>query len=148
MFRSLSDPWGSIGRMPLDAGCIPGGGWVATNVRVTQGSVGVGVLNRKGDDFLVRAPTASGAKSRPFFCGSIYLPPRVTLSCRTGMRTPPRRVSFSQFGSPLRMYRQPPHVRSDSGSGKCHLKATGRLLALTCYFASLPALTFFSSRVI
>ena len=53
-FRSLPDPWAYIGRMPLDAGCIPGGGWVAADIRVTQGAVGVGVLNRKGDDFLVQ----------------------------------------------------------------------------------------------
>ena len=67
MFRSLPDPWSYIGRMPLDVWCIPGGGWVAADVRVTHGSVGVGVLNRKGDDFLVRAPAAIGDEVQTIF---------------------------------------------------------------------------------
>ena len=71
VFRSVPSPWAYIGRMPLDAACIEGGGWVAADIRVTQGAVGVGVLNRKGDDFLVSAPLQSGTTFRPFFCGSI-----------------------------------------------------------------------------
>ena len=67
VFRSAPDPWAYIGRMPLDAGCIPGGGWVAADIRVTHGSVGVGVLNRKGDDFLVRAPTSIGDEVQTIF---------------------------------------------------------------------------------
>ena len=54
-FRSLPDPWAYIGRMPLDAGCVAGGGWVAADIRVTRGAVGIGVLNRNGDEFLVQS---------------------------------------------------------------------------------------------
>ena len=67
VFRSAPDPWAYIGRMPLDAGCIPGGGWVAADIRVRQGAVGLGVLNRKGDDFLVRAPTSIGDEVQTIF---------------------------------------------------------------------------------
>lgn len=56
-FRSPPDPWAYIARMPLLAGHAAGGGWVAADVRVTHGVVGVGVLNRKGEDFLVRGAT-------------------------------------------------------------------------------------------
>ena len=54
-FRSLPDPWAYIGRMPLNAGCNAAGGWVAADIRVAHGAVGVGVLNRNGDDFLVQS---------------------------------------------------------------------------------------------
>ena len=66
-FRSTPDPWAYIGRMPLLAGCIQGGGWVAADVRVTHGTVGVGVLNRKGDDFLVRGSTAASDDIQTIF---------------------------------------------------------------------------------
>jgi hypothetical protein len=59
-FRSAPDPWSYIGRMPLLAGCIQGGGWVAADVHVMHGTVGIGVLNRKGDDFLVSDTAIAG----------------------------------------------------------------------------------------
>jgi hypothetical protein len=59
-FRSAREPWAYIGRMPLLAGCIQGGGWVAADIRVTHGTAGVGVLNRKGDDFLVQRSAEIG----------------------------------------------------------------------------------------
>ena len=55
-FRSAPQPWLPIGRMPLLAGCIHGGGWVVADIRVTQGTVSVGVLNLKGDDVVINAP--------------------------------------------------------------------------------------------
>ena len=66
-FRSAPVAWGYIGRMPLEAGCIEGGGWLAADINVTHGIVGVGVLNRKGDDFLVRAPTSIGDEVQTVF---------------------------------------------------------------------------------
>ena len=66
-FRSAPVAWGYIGRMPLEAGCIEGGGWLAADINVTRGIVGVGVLNRKGDDFLVRAPTSIGGEVQTVF---------------------------------------------------------------------------------
>jgi hypothetical protein len=53
--------------MPLEVGCIEGGGWLAADINVTRGIVGVGVLNRKGDDFLVRAPTSIGGEVQTVF---------------------------------------------------------------------------------
>ena len=45
--------------MPLLAGCIQGGGWVAADIRVTQGTFGIGVLNRKGNEVLISGPAAA-----------------------------------------------------------------------------------------
>lgn len=59
-FRSLPDPWAYIGRMPLTAGCLEGGGWVAADIRVTRGIVGIGALNRSGDEFLVQRSAEAG----------------------------------------------------------------------------------------
>ncbi len=66
-FRSLPEPWAYIGRMPLNAGCIAGGGWVAADIRVMRGSVGVGVLNRTGDDFLVSGFAVNGENTQTIF---------------------------------------------------------------------------------
>ena len=56
-FSSISGPWAYIARLPLVAGCLQDGGWVVADIRVTRGRVGVGVLNRKGDEFLASAST-------------------------------------------------------------------------------------------
>jgi hypothetical protein len=66
-FRSLPDPWTYIGRIPLFAGCIEGGGWVAADIDVRHGAASVGVLNRKGDDFLVSGSAAAGDRTQTIF---------------------------------------------------------------------------------
>ncbi len=66
-FRSPPDPWAYIARMPLLAGHAAGGGWVAADLRVTHGAVGVGVLNRKGDDFLIRGATVVSDDTQTIF---------------------------------------------------------------------------------
>jgi hypothetical protein len=66
-FRSAPEPWSDIGRMPLLAGCIEGGGWVAADIRVTHGAVGVGVLNRRGDDLLTSGSAATGDNIQTIF---------------------------------------------------------------------------------
>lgn len=58
-FRSAPKPWAYIGRMPLLAECTEGGGWVAADVRVTHGTVGIGVLNRNDNDFLAITSVAT-----------------------------------------------------------------------------------------
>jgi hypothetical protein len=62
LFHSPPIPWAYIGRMPLEAACTEGGGWVAVNLRVTRGTIGVGVLNRRGDDFVASASVAPTEK--------------------------------------------------------------------------------------
>ena len=62
------EPSSDIGRMPLLVGCVKGGGWIAADIRVTRGTVGVRVLNRNGDRGIVSAPLRSATRSRPFFC--------------------------------------------------------------------------------
>ena len=59
VFRSAPQPWAYIGRIPLHVDCMQGGGRVAADIRVIHGFVGVGVLNRKGDDFLASGSAAS-----------------------------------------------------------------------------------------
>jgi hypothetical protein len=59
VFHSAPDPWSYIGEIPLDVGCMEGGGWVATDIGVTHGIAGVGVLNRKGDDFVASTSVAA-----------------------------------------------------------------------------------------
>jgi hypothetical protein len=66
-FRSVSDPWAYLARMPLSVGCLEGGGWVAADIDVTHGTVGVGVLNRKGDDFLVSNSAVARDEVRTVF---------------------------------------------------------------------------------
>jgi hypothetical protein len=52
--RSQPMPWTYIGRLDLGASCVAGGGWVAVDLRVNSGAIGIGLLNRAGDNFLVR----------------------------------------------------------------------------------------------
>lgn len=63
-FRSLSMPWSYIGQMPLRAECIRGGGWIAVDLRVTRGAIGIGVLNHKGDSFLTRVSVLPSEKTQ------------------------------------------------------------------------------------
>jgi hypothetical protein len=51
-FRSIPQPASYIGLLPLNIACIDAGGWIAADIRVTHGAVGVGVHNRTGDDFI------------------------------------------------------------------------------------------------
>jgi hypothetical protein len=60
-FRSAPEPWSSIGQMPLLAGCLAGGGWVAVDVLVTHGVIGIVVLNREGGGLLVGGSAASSS---------------------------------------------------------------------------------------
>jgi hypothetical protein len=57
-FRSPPLPWAHIGRLPLDVAGAEGGGWVAVDIRLMHGSVGVGVLNLVGDAFVASALVA------------------------------------------------------------------------------------------
>ena len=66
-FRSLGKPWAYIGRMRLNAGCIKGGGWIAVDVLVTHGTVGVGVLKRNGVEFLMQRPVARSDTMQTIF---------------------------------------------------------------------------------
>ena len=66
-FRSSPQPWAYVGRLPLDVGCITGGGWLAVDIRVTRGTAGVGVLNQKSDDFLVQRSAAVGDTNQTLF---------------------------------------------------------------------------------
>jgi hypothetical protein len=66
-FRSLPQAWIYVGRMPLNAGCIDGGGWIAADIHVKQGKVGVGVLSRKGDDFVVIGSAAASDNVQTIF---------------------------------------------------------------------------------
>src|SRR6185437_10922547 len=53
-FRSTPQAWAYIGRMPINAKCVVGSGWVAADIRVARGTAGVGVLNKEGNAFLVQ----------------------------------------------------------------------------------------------
>ena len=66
-FRSIPAAWAYIGRMSLDAGCIEGGGWIAVDLSVTKGMVGVGVLDQAGDDFLVQRSATTGNGTQTVF---------------------------------------------------------------------------------
>jgi hypothetical protein len=66
-FRSAPVAWDYIGRMPLEVGCIEGGGWLAADINVTHGTVGLAVLNQKGDDFLASAAAASEDEAQTVF---------------------------------------------------------------------------------
>ena len=95
-FRSLAKPWAYIGRISLHAGCILGAGWVAVDIRVAHGTVGVGVLNRKEDDFLVSGSAKIDKDSQ-----TIVLPVNSFAEAgdfilrEIGTRNPPRRRNSS-----------------------------------------------------
>ena len=128
-FRSAPNPWAYIGRMPLLAGCIQGGGWVAADVRITHGTVGIGVLNRRAITSWIEARLRPSATSRPFFYGSIPLPAPATLFCKIGMRNRTRRGSFRRCGSPPRMDQHPRRVIGNSVVGMRSISRVARCTA-------------------
>lgn len=67
--RSLPTPWAYIAGLDLGADCIGNGGWVRVELRGKNGQIGLGILNRAGDDFLVRRFIAPTEEFQ-----SIYLP--------------------------------------------------------------------------
>jgi hypothetical protein len=67
--RSPPIPWAYIGKLDLEAACIASGGWVAIDLRVNKGQIGVGVSNRAGDHFLTRRFVAPSDNFQ-----SVYLP--------------------------------------------------------------------------
>jgi hypothetical protein len=52
--RSSRQPWTYAGRLDLNANCLPGGGWLTLNAKLSQGTAAIGVLNKRGDGFIVR----------------------------------------------------------------------------------------------
>ena len=53
--RSAPVPWIYIARLPLHTDCevTDGQGWIGVDVRVIRGTIGIGVLNQAGDNFMV-----------------------------------------------------------------------------------------------
>jgi hypothetical protein len=66
---SLPTPWAYIGKLDLGVDCVASGGWVAVELRGKNGQVGVGLLNRVGDEFLVRRWISPGESFQ-----TVYLP--------------------------------------------------------------------------
>jgi hypothetical protein len=67
--RSPPIPWAYIGKLDIQSACMASGGWVVVDLRVNKGQIGVGVLNRAEDNFLVRRFVAPSDNFQ-----SVYLP--------------------------------------------------------------------------
>ena len=104
-------PWSYVARMPLLVDSIHGGGWVAADIQVARGTVGVGVLNRKGDAFLTSG--SAGATEKPqtillwvdLFCSA------GDLVLRNWTRNPPQKACLERFSSMPRMVHTAPMIR-------------------------------------
>lgn len=67
--RSAPVPWAYIARLPLhiDCGVTDDQGWISVDVHVIRGTIGIGVLNQMGDDFIVRSFLTSSKDFQTIF---------------------------------------------------------------------------------